>query len=88
MRCLGYDLELLNLIESVSEGFPSYSFILFSRAMRKLVTDVKVIPGEEVELQHQLLVCDMRLDVPPKPKRKLTPRLKGEITSRRFSSCM
>ena len=51
-------------------------FILFPRAMRKLVTDVKVIPGEEVALQHQLLVCDMRFDVPPKPKRKFTPRLK------------
>ena len=50
--------------------------ILFPRAMRKLVTDVKVIPGEEVALQHQLLVCDMRLDVPPKPKHKFTPRLK------------
>ena len=51
-------------------------FILFPRAMRKLVTDVKVIPGEEVALQHQLLVCDMRLDVPPKTKRKFTLRLK------------
>ena len=51
-------------------------FILFPRAMRKLVTDVKVIPGEEVALQHQLLVCDMRFDVTPKPKRKFTPRLK------------
>ena len=51
-------------------------FILFPRAMRKLVTDVKVIPGEEVALQHQLLVCDMKFDVPPKPKRKFTPRLK------------
>ena len=51
-------------------------FILFPRAMRKLVTDVKVIPGEEVALQRQLLVCDMKFDVPPKPKRKFTPRLK------------
>ena len=51
-------------------------FILFCRAMRKLVTDVKVIPGEEVALQHQLLICDMRIDVPPKSKRKFTPRLK------------
>ena len=48
-------------------------FILF---MHKLVTDVKVIPGEEVALQHQLLVCDMRIDVPPKSKCKVTPRLK------------
>ena len=45
--------------------------------MRRLVTDVKVIPGEEVALQHQLLVCDMRIDVPPKFKRKFTPRLKN-----------
>ena len=44
--------------------------------MRKLVTDVKVIPGEEVDLQHQLLVCDTRIDVPSKSKRKFTPRLK------------
>ena len=51
-------------------------FILFPRAMRKLVTDVKVIPGKGVALQHQLLVCDMKFDVPPKPKRKFTPRLK------------
>ena len=36
----------------------------------------RVIPGEVVALQHQLLVCDMRNDVPPKSKRKFTPRLK------------
>ena len=52
-------------------------FILFRRTMRKLVTDVKVIPVKEVALQHQLLVnvCDMRTDVPPKSKRKFTPHL-------------
>ena len=51
-------------------------FILFHRTMRKLVTDVKVIPGKEVALQHQLLVCNMRIDVPPKSKHKFTPHLK------------
>ena len=51
-------------------------FILFHRTMRKVVTDVKMIPGEEEALQHQLLVCDMRIDVPPKSKREFTPRLK------------
>ena len=51
-------------------------YILFPRAMPELVTDVKVIPGEEVALQHQLLVRDMRFDVPPKPKRKFTLCLK------------
>ena len=50
-------------------------FILFPRAMRKLVTVAKVITGEEVAL-HQQLVCEIRLDVPPKPKHKFTPRLK------------
>ena len=44
--------------------------------MRKLVTDVKVIPGEEIALQDQLLVCDMRIDEQLKSKRKITPRLK------------
>ena len=51
-------------------------FILFRRTMHKLVTDVKVIPGEEVALQHQLLVCNMGIDVPPKSKCKFTPPLK------------
>ena len=37
-------------------------FILFRRTMRKLVTDVKVNPGEEVALQHQLLVCNKRIN--------------------------
>ena len=44
--------------------------------MHKLVRDVKVIPGEEVALQHQFLVCELRFDVPPKPKRKFTPPLR------------
>ena len=51
-------------------------FILFRRTMRRLVTDVKVIPGEDVALQHQLLVCDMRIGLLPKSKRKFTPCLK------------
>ena len=44
--------------------------------MRKLVIDVKVIPSEEVALKHLLLVCNMRIDVPPKSKCKFTSRLK------------
>ena len=50
--------------------------ILFDRTMHKLVTVVKVIPGKEETLQHQLFVSDMRLDVPPKYKGKFIPRLK------------
>ena len=33
---------------------------------------MKVIPGEEVALQHQLLVCDMMIDMPP----QITPHTK------------
>ena len=46
--------------------FHSTMHILFLSTMHKLVTDVKVIAGKEVPvaLQHQLLVCNMRIDVP------------------------
>ena len=40
-------------------------FVLFRKSLRKLVMDVKVIPGEEVVLQHQLLVCEMMIDILP-----------------------
>ena len=51
-------------------------FMLFRKSLRKLVMDVKVIPGGEVALQHQLLVCDMMIDIPPQIKCKFTPRPK------------
>ena len=51
-------------------------FSLFQWTMHKLVTDLKVIPGEEVALRHQLLVCYMRIDVLPKFKLQFIPRLK------------
>ena len=51
-------------------------FMLFRKSLRKLVMDVKVTPGEVVALQHLLLVCDMMIDMPPKIKRKFTPRPK------------
>ena len=51
-------------------------FMLFRKSLHKLVMDVKTIPGQEVALQHQLLVCDMMIDMPPQIKRKFTPRPK------------
>ena len=51
-------------------------FMLFRKSLRKLVMDVKVIPREEVALQHQLLVCDMMIDMPPQIKRNFTPHPK------------
>ena len=37
---------------------------------------MKVIPGEEVSLQHQFLVCDMQKVMPRKTKHTFFPRLK------------
>ena len=64
-------------------------FMLFRKSLHKLVMDVKVIPGEEVALQHQLLVCDMMIDMPPQIKRKFTPcpkvwKLRDPQTCSRF----
>ncbi|XP_048751738.2 craniofacial development protein 2-like [Ostrea edulis] len=50
-------------------------FILFRKTMHRHVTD-EVLPGEEVALQHQLLVCDIRSAMPSKTKRKFSPHLK------------
>ena len=51
-------------------------FVLFQKSLRKLVMDVNVIPGEEVALQHQLLVCDIMIDMPPQIKCKFIPHPK------------
>ena len=46
--------------------------MLFQKSLCKLVTDVMVISGEEVALQHQLLVSDMMIDILPQIKLKFT----------------
>ena len=43
---------------------------MFRKRLGKLVIDLKVIPEEEVALQHQLLVCDMQMARPPETKQK------------------
>ena len=50
--------------------------VLYPKSPGKLVMDVKEIPGEQVALQHQLLVCDVMIDMPPPIVRKFTPHLK------------
>ena len=40
-------------------------YVLYSRKLRRDVTNVKVIPGEECASQHRLLVCDLRVQSPP-----------------------
>ena len=51
-------------------------YVLYPKHYRKAVTNVKVIPGEECASQHQLLVCDLRVQPPPPKKRKFAPRLR------------
>ncbi|XP_014675122.1 PREDICTED: craniofacial development protein 2-like [Priapulus caudatus] len=52
------------------------NYILFRCNLRKLIVNVKTIPGEECATQHCLLVCDIKVDIPSLPKRKFVPRLK------------
>ena len=44
--------------------------------MRKLMLDLMVISLEDVAMQHQRLVYDMQMAMPPKTKNKFSPRLK------------
>ena len=56
-----------------------------------LVMNVKVIPREEVALQHKLLVCDMMIDMSPHIKCKFTRSseiLKHVADSRKYSRHM
>ena len=52
--------------------FPAFQFSHADRLLPFLQdhaqTCEKVIPGKEVVIQQQLLVCDTRTDVPPKSK--------------------
>ena len=42
--------EILNLIESVSEDFPSYSFIIFSKGCLDLSADLLIVPRSLYEM--------------------------------------
>ena len=65
-----------HLITYSSGGCKSQiDYILYRKSFRKLVCNVKVIPGEECLLQHHLLVCDFKVSVPKIKKRKFNPRL-------------
>ena len=72
-------------------------FILFRKSVRRYIKDVKVIPGEEVALQHQLLVCDFLIHLSRKTKQKFVPRLRtwklkdplvSESFKEEFSRCI
>ena len=50
-------------------------YVLYRKNFRGKVTNVKVIPGEEVVQQHFLLVCDFIVCIPSQKKRKFKQRL-------------
>ena len=68
-------------------------YILIKQRDRKLVTNTKVIPGEECVTQHKLLVCDTVIEVPKLPKPVHIPKLrvwklKEPACRQRFLDCI
>ena len=68
-------------------------YILVKQRDRKLVSNTKVIPGEECVPKHRLLVCDTSIDVPKLPKPVHTPKLrvwklKEPACRKRFLDCI
>ena len=87
--CIGRFLHLRNVQRNKLENVAlQIGFILLHRTMRKLATDVKVIPGitftsvtslRIVLCKRMKPICNisnMRIDVSPKSKCKFTPCLK------------
>ena len=66
----------MNLVTSSGGNRTQVDYILYRVNFRKNVTNVKVIPGEEMAQQHILLVCDFRVCLPSLRERKFVPRLR------------
>ena len=43
---------------------------------KKILKDVKVIPGEEIFTQHKLVVCDLNIRIEREKKKPHIPKLK------------
>lgn len=80
---------LRNVITALSHMYwEMLDFILFWKCMHKFVLDVKVIPGEEVALQHQLLVYDMKTIIPSLDKHRFTTCLRvWKLKDAQMSCC-
>ena len=64
-------------------------YIMIRSIDKKVVTDVKVIPGEEVAQQHHLLVCDILVSQVKEIKKKFVEKrkvwkLKDDLTKAEF----
>ena len=75
-RSRGHEYDTILSLRFYPENQWSFSFFSDSRRVGVSYKLKYVIPGEEVALQHQLLVCDMMIDMPPQIKRKFTPHPK------------
>ena len=51
-------------------------YMLMKTRDKKIVKDVKVIPGEEVFTQHKLVVCDLNIGIEREKKMLYIPKLK------------
>ena len=51
-------------------------YILVRAHDKKIIRDVKVIPGEEIFLQHRMVVCDLGICSERKKERPYVPKLK------------
>ena len=47
----------------------------FAKTVAKAIINVKVIPSEECVQQHKLVVCDLKVKIPPIKKHSFTPRI-------------
>ena len=70
-----FDKRDSKLITFVSREFSTQiDYILIGKSSLKLVKDVKVIAGEEIALQHRLVIGDLRLTLPRATKETFVPR--------------
>ena len=51
-------------------------YMLMKTGDKKILKDVKVIPGEEVFTQHKLVVCDLNIRIQREKKKLYIPKLK------------
>lgn len=67
-----------HLITYQSGGSSSQvDYILVKRSKFGLVTNIKVIPGEECVTHHKLLICDLSLKFTKPHKQSFTPRIRS-----------
>ena len=62
-------------------------YLLVTKRVRKLLSDVKVISSEDIVIQHKQVVCDFKLKKVREVKRKFIPRRKIWILNNKQVNC-